>query len=148
MKRFTVFAVLLGFIVVSLIARPALTDQQSEKKTFEPTKVEQLQKERIDALKTRDAQHKPENLTMTLARIADAGEPPQYVFVLNGVVAYRTVEGLKKHLKGLPKASTVTWAPGCCRIGHEPLLSSQDEMKKFKEFCDSVGIKFILIPSG
>lgn len=49
MKRFTIFAVLLGFIVVSLlIARPALTDQQSEKKTSEPTKLEELQKERIE----------------------------------------------------------------------------------------------------
>ena len=51
MKRFTICAVLLGFVVVSLlIARPALTDQQSEKKTTEPTKLEKLQKERIEAL--------------------------------------------------------------------------------------------------
>ena len=51
MKRFTICAVLLGFIVVSLlIARPALTDPQSEKKTAEPTKLEELQKERIEAL--------------------------------------------------------------------------------------------------
>jgi hypothetical protein len=51
MKRFTICVVLFGFIVVSLlITRPALTDQQSEKKTVEPTKMEQLQKERIDAL--------------------------------------------------------------------------------------------------
>jgi hypothetical protein len=50
MKRFTIFAVLLGFIVVSLlIARPALTDQQSEK-TAESTKMEQFQKERIETL--------------------------------------------------------------------------------------------------
>lgn len=95
-----------------------------------------------------DAQRKPENLTMTLAWIADAGEPKQYVFVVNGVVAYKTVAGLKKYLKDLPEGSTLTWGPGCCRIGNEPLLGSQEEMEKFKEFCKSIGIKFVLVPSG
>jgi len=85
---------------------------------------------------------------MTLAWIADAGEPKQYVFVINGVVAYKTVAGLKKYLKDLPKDSTLTWSPGCCRIGNEPLLGSKEEMKKFKDFCESNSIKFILMPSG
>ena len=95
-----------------------------------------------------DAKRKPENLTMTLAWIADAGEPKQYVFVINGVVAYKTVDGLKKYLKDIPKNSTLTWAPGCCRIGDEPLIGSQEEMKKFKDFCKTNGIKFVLVPSG
>ena len=95
-----------------------------------------------------DAKTKPENLTMTLAWIADAGEPKQYVFVINGVVVYKTVDGLKKYLKDLPKGSTLTWALGCDRIGNEPLIGSQEEMKKFKEFCESFGIKFALVPSG
>jgi hypothetical protein len=51
MKRFTLVVVLLGFFsVFSLITRPGLTGQQSEKKTDEATKLEQLQKERIDTL--------------------------------------------------------------------------------------------------
>ena len=54
-----------------------------------------------------DAKPKPENLTMTLAWIADAGEPKQYVFVINGVVAYKTLDGLKKYLKGIPKGSSL-----------------------------------------
>ena len=99
-----------------------------------------------------DVQRKPEHLTMTLAWIADAGEPgqtpKQYVIVINGVVAYKTVDGLKKHLKDLPKASTLTWAPGCCRMGNEPLLNSPEEMKKFRDFCESIGVKFVLVPSG
>ena len=36
---------------------------------------------------------KSTNLTMTLAWIADAGDPMAYVFVINGVVAYKTVDG-------------------------------------------------------
>lgn len=95
-----------------------------------------------------DAKPKPEDLTMTLAWIADAGEPKQYVFVINGVVAYKTLDGLKKYLKDIPKGSSLTWAPGCCRIGNEPIIGSAEEMKKFKEFCESIGIKFTLVPSG
>ena len=95
-----------------------------------------------------EVRRQPENLTLTLAFITDAGEPRQYVFVVNGVVAYKTINGLKKYLKDLPKGSTLTWAPGCIRMGGEPLLNSQEEMKKFKEFCESIGIKFLLVPSG
>jgi len=95
-----------------------------------------------------DLKRKPENLTMTLAWIGDAGEPKQYVFVINGVVAYKTLDGLKKYLKDLPKDSTLTWAPGCCRMGGEPLLGSEEGMKLFKKFCESVGIKFAIVPSG
>lgn len=95
-----------------------------------------------------NAMPKTENLTMTLARVADAGEPKQYVFVINGVVAYKTLDGLKKYLNGIPSGSSLTWAPGCCRNGNEPLLGSDEEMKQFQEFCKSVGIKFTLVPSG
>jgi hypothetical protein len=90
----------------------------------------------------------PEDLTMTLARIADAGEPNQYVFVINGVVAFKSVDRLKDYISALPTGSRLTWAPGCCRIGHEPLIGSDDEMKKFKDFCKSNGIHFVLVPSG
>ncbi|NLB55457.1 MAG: hypothetical protein GX811_06790 [Lentisphaerae bacterium] len=95
-----------------------------------------------------DAKPKPKNLTMTLAWVADAGEPKQYVFVINGVVAYKTIEGLKKHLKGLPKGSTLTCSPDCCRIGNESLGGSLEEMENFTEFCELIGVRFILVPSG
>ena len=95
-----------------------------------------------------DAKPKPESLTMTLAWVADAGEPKQYVFVINGVVAYKSLDGLKKYLKDIPKGSSLTWAPGCCRIGNEPIVGSAEEMKKFQEFCESVGINFTLVPAG
>lgn len=92
------------------------------------------------------ATRKPEKLTMTLALIADAEEPSQYVFVINGVVAYKTMDGLKTYVKGLPKSATLTWAPGCDQ-GLGPLDSSE-ERREFSAFCKSCGIKFILVPSG
>ena len=95
-----------------------------------------------------DSQRKPEKLTLSLVFMADAGAPNQYVFVVNSALAYKTIDGLKNYLKNIPKGSTLTWAPGCERMGNEPLLSSQDEMLKFKEFCRSIGINFVLVPSG
>lgn len=94
---------------------------------------------------------KPEQLTLTLARIADSGKAggtAEYVFVINGQVAYRTLEGLKKYMSGLPKGSVITWAPGCCRMGDEPLLSSRQQMEQFKAFCASCGISLVIVPSG
>jgi hypothetical protein len=90
----------------------------------------------------------PEKYTLTLAWIADAGTPSQYIFVLNGRIAYKTIDGLEHNLSILPKGSNLIWDPGCERMGGEPLLSSEIEMKKFKMFCDSIGIKFTLVPSG
>jgi hypothetical protein len=102
------------------------------------------------AVSSQGEDRKPENLTMTLARIADSEKVDRkdYIFIINGVVAFRTLDGLKKHIKQLPKGSTLTWAPGCCRIGGEPLLSSKDEMQNFKAFCESCGTSFVLVPSG
>ncbi len=96
----------------------------------------------------KDTQQKPEDLTMTLAWIVDGGQPNQYVFVINGHIAYKTIDGLKHHLERLPKDSKLTWSPGCDRFGDEPLLGSEEEMKKFKKFCESIGINFVLVPSG
>ena len=98
--------------------------------------------------RAQEPQRQPENLTMTLAWIADAGAPRQYVFVINGVLAYKTVAGLKRYLKNVPKGSTLTWDHGCCRIGSGPELSAPEELKKFEEFCESIGLKFVLVPSG
>lgn len=90
---------------------------------------------------TEEPKRVPANLTMTLAEIADAGEPRQFLFVINGVVAYKTIDGLKKALKDFPAGSKLTWDPGCCRIGDEPLLSSEKAMKDFANYCASIGME-------
>lgn len=91
---------------------------------------------------------KPQNLTMTLAFVVDEESPAQYLFLINGVVAFKTTEGLKKYLAQFPRESKLTWAPGCLRRGNEPLLESEKEMNSFRRFCKDSGINFVLVPSG
>ena len=75
------------------------------------------------------------------------GTKPEYIFVI-GESGFRTVDSLKRFLAGRPKGTEVTWAPGCTRMGDEPLLSSESEMRQFRSFLEEHGIKFVLVPSG
>lgn len=93
-------------------------------------------------------ERKPENLTLTIAHLAESGYPGEYLFVINGLVAFKTLEGLKRHLEDNPKGSTLTWSPGCMRSGNETKLDSAKHLQAFKAYCDSIGTKFIVVPSG
>ena len=59
----------------------------------------------VSGASSQTPERNPENLTLTLAWIADSENTAnkEYVFVVNGLVAYRTLEGLKKYIRGLPK---------------------------------------------
>jgi len=52
-----------------------------------------------------DVRPKPDNLTLTVMRLADPEEQNQYVFVVTGVrpVAFKTLDGLKTYLRNRPK---------------------------------------------
>lgn len=96
----------------------------------------------------------PQHLDLALVWIAHS-QPAEYVFVLggrgglrDGLVGHKTVDSLKKHIADLPAGSSITWAPGCCRMGGEPLLSSKETMDAFKKFCDDHKVKLVIIPSG
>lgn len=84
---------------------------------------------------------------MALVWIADA-KPRQYVFTINNSVGFQSVDGLKGFIANLPSGSTLQWAPGCRRMGDEPLLSSEKDMNNFKTFCAEHKVTFILVPSG
>ncbi|HEV8485732.1 MAG TPA: hypothetical protein VGV87_19470 [Blastocatellia bacterium] len=71
----------------------------------------------------------------------------EFIFVV-GNSGFKSVSSLKSFIGGLPPGSTLEWAPGCKRLGNEPLLSSEDDMTDFRRFCEEKGIKFILVPSG
>lgn len=75
------------------------------------------------------------------------GTGHEFIFVI-GEAGFRSVASLKKFLVGLPGGSELTWAPGCARIGGEPLLSSEADMGDFQEFLRQHDIKFVLVPSG
>lgn len=71
----------------------------------------------------------------------------EFIFVI-GNAGFKSVDSLKKFLSSLPPGSNLEWAPGCIRMGNEPLLSSEQEMEEFKAFCAERSINFVLIPSG
>ncbi len=59
-----------------------------------------------------------------------------------------SVDDLKKHLGTLPRGSVLVWAPGCDTDGTEPLVNSETEMARFRDFCTERGITLKMIPSG
>ena len=71
----------------------------------------------------------------------------EFIFVV-GNSGFKSVASLKRFIAALPPGSTLEWAPGCRRLGNEPLLASDEEMADFRRFCEEKGIKFILVPSG
>jgi len=75
------------------------------------------------------------------------GPKPEYLFVI-GQSGFRSIAALKEHLKTWPRGSELRWAPGCERLGDEPLLSSEQEMEAFRAFLRDRGITFVLVPSG
>jgi hypothetical protein len=88
----------------------------------------------------------PPKYRLELVYIFDEGST-ECIFVV-GNVGFKSVASLKKFVGDLPPGSTVEWAPGCRRIGGEPLLSSDEDMDDFKAFCALKKITFILVPSG
>jgi len=88
----------------------------------------------------------PPKYRMELVYIFEA-ESPEFIFVV-GSVGFKSVTSLKKFLSGLPPGSTLEWAPGCKRVGGEPILSSEQELEEFKAFCAEKNINFVLVPSG
>lgn len=88
----------------------------------------------------------PPKYRMELVYVFDANSP-EFVFVI-GNAGFKSTASLKKFLSSLPPGSILEWAPGCVRLGNEPLLSSEQEMADFKAFCVERNIDFILVPSG
>ena len=104
----------------------------------------------VPILFAQDPVRKPETLTLTLATIDDSAIRDEYIFVINGVSAYRTVDGLKRGIKDVPAGSTLTWAPSCLRsenLRPEP-LSAEKDIAAFADYCKSLNIMFIIVPSG
>ena len=88
----------------------------------------------------------PVKQELRLIYLLDGGKP-EFIFVI-GQSGFKTVASLEKHLATWPPGSELTWAPGCERLGGEPLLSSEREMQGFRDFLAKRGIRLVLIPSG
>src|SRR5258708_4310738 len=85
----------------------------------------------------------PPKYRLELVYIIDA-DRAEFIFVV-GNIGFKSVASLKEFLSTLPPGSILEWAPGCLRLGSEPLLSSEQEMEDFKAFCAAKNISFILV---
>ena len=88
----------------------------------------------------------PPKYRMELVYVFD-GDRTEYIFVI-GNSGFKTVPALKEFIGRLSAGTRLEWAPGCKRLGDEPLLSSEEEMVEFRRFCEEKGVEFVLIPSG
>jgi hypothetical protein len=75
------------------------------------------------------------------------GQKPRFILSI-GQTEFTSVAALKEHLKTWAPGSELKWAPGCIRLGGEPLLSSAAEMAAFRSFLEMRGIAWVLVPSG
>ncbi|CAN5708356.1 hypothetical protein BH09VER1_BH09VER1_43910 [soil metagenome] len=89
----------------------------------------------------------PPAYELSLHRYSDSfGTLPVYVFTI-GDIAYKSVDALKLGISQLPQGALLQWVPGRDRYGGEPLLSNDADMKAFSDYCASLGIHFVLVPS-
>jgi len=76
-------------------------------------------------------------------KIANAS-PAEFVFVINNVVGYKTVESLKAAVANLPPGSTLTWFPR--PLGAPRLPPDDGGINDFKRFCLEHKVELIVIP--
>lgn len=97
-----------------------------------------------------EKQPEPVDYKLDLVWMADGktDEKSEYIYTINHSVGFKTIEKLKEYIETLPKGSKLTWAPGCIRMGGEPLLSSEKDMADFQAFCKEQGINLVIIPAG
>ena len=69
-------------------------------------------------------------------------------YVINQDMAFATVDALKAYLRTQPVGTILRWDPGCIRVFDIPLLDDSEKLADFRAFCASVGIDFVLVPSG
>ena len=94
----------------------------------------------------------PAKYRMEVVTIADATPREEVVVIVfpGGGFAFKTLLGLERFVAGLPKDSSLEWAPGCDRRGRDAggLLSSAEQVAAFRTYCKKRGVNFVLIPSG
>jgi hypothetical protein len=90
---------------------------------------------------------KPAPLKFELQQIATL-DPTKHSFefvIKLGGSTYTSFAELKAAIAKLPKGTEITWAPGCIRMGGEPL---DTHWKEFSALCEKQGIILVVIPSG
>ena len=74
-------------------------------------------------------------------------EKPEFIFVV-GNAGFKSIASLKDWIKNLPPRTTLEFDMTCRRLGNEPLISSEEEMDDFKNFCKQHNINLVIRPAG
>ena len=93
-----------------------------------------------------EVQREPIKGELKLIYVFD-GPKTEFILVI-GQSGFKSANSLKQYLETWPPGSELKWAPGCSRLGGEPLLSSEREMRNFRAFLQKRSIKFVLVPAG
>ena len=88
----------------------------------------------------------PITIELKIVPVVDA--PKEEYLLVFGDVAFRTVAGLRRAVAAQPDGTVIRLAPGCVRSGKEPLISSEDELRDFQQFCASEKVELVVVPSG
>jgi hypothetical protein len=93
-------------------------------------------------------ERQPQVHKLTAAAFSDTFEKPDWFFLLDGTVAYRSFEALKEGIGKIVSAgSTLQWESSDVGVTPEA-FSSPEKLKGFEEFCKARGVRFVVLPGG
>ena len=88
----------------------------------------------------------PVTYQMNLVYIFET-EKPEVILVV-GNAGFKSIASLKNWLRNLPSGTTLEFDMTCRQRGNEPLVSSEEEMNDFKNFCKQHNINLVIRPAG
>ena len=96
----------------------------------------------------RAPKQKPQVHNLSVAAFSDTFAKPEWFFLLDGVVAYRTLDALKEAIgKTVSPGATLQWESNDIGITPEP-FSSLEKLKEFGEYCAARGVRLAVLPGG
>ena len=100
------------------------------------------------AAEERAPEAKPEIHKLTAAAFSDTFEEPEWFFLLDGVIAYRSLDAPKEGIGKIVSAgSTLQWESSDVGVTPEA-FSSPEKLKALEAFCKGRGVRFVVIPGG
>ena len=96
----------------------------------------------------RAPKQKPQVHKLSAAAFSDTFEKPEWFFLLDGVIAHRSLDGLKEAVgKIISAGSPLKWEGSDVGVTPEA-FSSPEKLKAFEDYCAALGVRFVVVPAG